>query len=175
MAKKGHFLLGFVFGAASALATTYLLTPQTSDELKRRVKHASEDLADRAVDYFDYAKEASADWKQSATDFVDELKRKGDDADGSKALANYDAATEQLRDQLNTATDTDSSADFDDIVLDGKSAFAQAKDDDEGSGTRTDEVPEPVEPEAVAPASTDTAPASSVAPDEPQASATNDK
>ncbi|EPC94048.1 hypothetical protein Lpp27_13978, partial [Lacticaseibacillus paracasei subsp. paracasei CNCM I-4648] len=40
---------------------------------------------------------------------------------------------------------------------------------------RTDEVPEPVEPEAVAPASTDTAPASSVAPDEPQASATNDK
>ena len=139
MAKKGHFLLGFVFGAASALATTYLLTPQ------------------------------------SATDFVDELKRKGDDADGSKALANYDAATEQLRDQLNTATDTDSSADFDDIVLDGKSAFAQAKDDDEGSDTRTDEVPEPVEPEAVAPASTDTAPASSVAPDEPQASATNDK
>ena len=58
MAKKGHFLLGFVFGAASALATTYLLTPQTSDELKRRVKHASENLADRAVDYFDYAKEA---------------------------------------------------------------------------------------------------------------------
>ncbi len=61
------------------------------------------------------------------TDFVDELKRKGDDADGSKALANYDAATEQLRDQLNTATDTDSSADFDDIVLDGKVLLRKLK------------------------------------------------
>ncbi len=97
----------------------------------------------------DYAKEASADWKQSATDFVDDLKARGNDADGSEALANYDAATEQLRDQLNTAADTDTSADFDDIVLDGKSAFAQAKDDDEGSETRTDEVPEPTEPKPV--------------------------
>lgn len=109
------------------MATTYLLTPQTSDELKRRVKHASENLADRAVDYFDYAKEASADWKQSATDFVDEIKTRGNDADGSQALANYDAATEQLRDQLNTANDTDTSADFDDIVLDGKVRLRRRK------------------------------------------------
>ena len=165
MAKKGHFLLGFVFGAASALATTYLLTPQTSDELKRRVKHASENLADRAVDYFDYAKEASADWKQSATDFVDEIKTRGNDADGSQALANYDAATEQLRDQLNTANDTDTSADFDDIVLDGKSAFAQAKDNDEGSETRTDEVPEPTKPVTIKEAPADSAAADSQAAD----------
>ena len=139
------------------------MTPQTSDELKRRVKHASENLADRAVDYFDYAKEASADWKQSATDFVDEIKTRGNDADGSQALANYDAATEQLRDQLNTANDTDTSADFDDIVLDGKSAFAQAKDDDEGSETRTDEVPEPTKPVTIKEAPADSAAADSQA------------
>ena len=88
MAKKGHFLLGFVFGAASALATTYLLTPQTSDELKRRVKHAAENLADREGDYFDYDKAASADWKTSATDYGDEIKTRGNHADGSQALAN---------------------------------------------------------------------------------------
>lgn len=73
MAKKGHFCFGFVFGALSALATTYLLTPQTSDELKRRVKQLSENLLDRAVDYSDYAKEARLDWKQRLTDSVDEM------------------------------------------------------------------------------------------------------
>ncbi|KMO59867.1 hypothetical protein PZ02_10880, partial [Lacticaseibacillus rhamnosus] len=87
------------------------------------------------------------------------------DADGSQALANYDAATEQLRDQLNTANDTDTSADFDDIVLDGKSAFAQAKDDDEGSETRTDEVPEPTKPVTIKEAPADSAAADSQAAD----------
>lgn len=150
-------MLGFVFGAECALDTTYLLTPTTSDELKRRVKHASENLADRAVDYFDYAQEDSADWKTSDTDFVDEIQTRGNDADGTTALEYYDADTETLRELLNTEYDTDTTADFDDIVLDGKSAFAQAKDDDEGSETRTDEVPEPNKPVTIKEATADSA------------------
>ena len=81
MAKKGHFFLGFILGATSALATTYLLTPQTSDELRRKVSQKKDDLADRAADYYDYAKDATADWRESAGDLVDNLKDKVHSAD----------------------------------------------------------------------------------------------
>jgi gas vesicle protein len=139
MAKKSHFLFGFILGAASALATTYLLTPQTSDELKHKFNQKKDDLADRAADYYDYAKDATADWRESAADLVDNIKSHSqhDDAD----LASYDEKTQALKDELTEAPEVADSDEFDDIVLDGKSAFAQAKDAD---------VEAPAEPEAPA-------------------------
>lgn len=147
MAKKSHFFFGFILGAASALATTYLLTPQTSDELKHKFNQKKDDLADRAADYYDYAKDATADWRESAADLVDTIKthtQSGEPAD----LASYDEKTQALKDELTQAPEVADSDEFDDIVLDGKSAFAQAKDAD----AETPEAPaEPAaEPEAPA-------------------------
>lgn len=131
MAKKSHFLLGFVLGAASSLAATYLLTPQTSDELKEKFAKTKDDLADRAADYYDYAKDATAEWRESAQGVVADLKQKGSTKGEDGDVASYDDATQALKDQLTDAPDTPSTDAFDDIVLDGKSAFAQAKDEAE--------------------------------------------
>ena len=158
MAKKSHFLFGFILGAASALATTYLLTPQTSDELKHKFNQKKDDLADRAADYYDYAKDATADWRESAADLVDNIKAHAqhDDAD----LASYDEKTQALKDELTDAPEVADSDEFDDIVLDGKSAFAQAKDAD---------VETPAEPDAPAEApETEAAPAEDT-PEDPEA------
>ena len=131
MSKKEHFVLGFVLGAASALVTTYLLTPQTADELRNKVSQKKDDLADRAADYYDYAKDATADWRDSATDLVGNLKEKVHHQDAD--LATYDAQTEALKEELTEAPEVATDDEFDDIVVDGKSAFAQAKDADDGA------------------------------------------
>ncbi|WP_390404939.1 YtxH domain-containing protein [Lacticaseibacillus jixiensis] len=147
MANKGHFFLGFILGATSALATTYLLTPQTSDELRRKFSAKKDDLADRAADYYDYAKDATADWRESAGDLVENLKEKVRPA--SADLASYDADTQALKDELTQAPEVATDSDFDDIVLDGKSAFAQAKD---SADADTDAPAEPTAAAAEAPA-----------------------
>ncbi|MFD1428958.1 YtxH domain-containing protein [Lacticaseibacillus mingshuiensis] len=148
MANKGHFFLGFVFGAASALAATYLLTPQTSDELKAKFAEKKEALADRAADYYDYAKDATTEWRDSATSFVGDMKEKAKKKQ-TEGLADYDGATQALKDELTDTPDAPASDDFDDIVLDGKSAFAQAKDDftaEADAAEATDESADPTEP-----------------------------
>ena len=129
MAKKGHFFLGFLIGGASALAATYLLTPQTSDELKQQFKRRKDQLADRAADYYDFAREVSADWKDVATDAVSGIKDKIAPATEGD-LSDFDDQTAALRDELTQTPEVAANDAFDDIVLDGKSAFAQAKDDE---------------------------------------------
>ncbi|WP_179395999.1 YtxH domain-containing protein [Lacticaseibacillus absianus] len=147
MSKKSHFLLGFVLGAASSLAATYLLAPQNSDELKRKLAEKKDDLADRAADYYDYARDATAEWRESAEGFVSDLKAKAQKPE-QDALTTYDDATEALKAELTEVPEVAADADFDDIVLDGKSAFAQAKDQDDA----------PVDPEPSAPAPEPAAP-----------------
>ncbi len=147
MAKKGHFFLGFILGATSALATTYLLTPQTSDELRRKFSQKKDDLADRAADYYDFAKDATADWRASANDLVGSLKDKVHTQDDD--LATYDAQTDALKEELTKAPEVATDSDFDDIVLDGKSAFAQAKDaDDAPAAAQPEQAPEATDSEA---------------------------
>ncbi|WP_225046682.1 YtxH domain-containing protein [Lacticaseibacillus kribbianus] len=153
MSKKSHFLLGFVLGAASSLAATYLLTPQTSEDLKKKFTDTKDDLADRAADYYDYAKDATAEWRDSATAFVDELKAKAQKPEA--ATATYDEATTALKDQLTAVPEVGGNDDFDDIVLDGKSAFAQAKDQADTPEPETPEAPAEPEAEADAEAPTD--------------------
>lgn len=131
MAKKSHFFLGFVLGAASSLAATYLLTPQNSDELKDKFAKTKDDLADRAADYYDYARDATAEWRESAQGVVADLKQKAAAKAEDSDVTSYDDATQALKDQLTDAPETANSDSFDDIVLDGKSAFAQAKDEAE--------------------------------------------
>lgn len=140
---KGHFLLGFILGGASALAATYLLTPQTSDELKHKWQEKRDDLADRAADYYDYAKDATADWRESAADFVSDLKDRAHTADTGD-LADYDDATAALKDELTAAPEVAESDDFDDIVVDGKSAFAQAKESADADAADAEAPEEPI-------------------------------
>ncbi|WP_461215280.1 YtxH domain-containing protein [Lacticaseibacillus sp. GG6-2] len=169
MAKKGHFFLGFILGATSALATTYLLTPQTSDELRRKFGQKKDDLADRAANYYDYAKDATADWRESATDLVGTFKDKVHTKDDD--LATYDAQTDALKEELTKAPEVATDNDFDDIVLDGKSAFAQAKDADDDKPADTDDAQPDPTPEAQKPAQTPETPAADTTdtPDEPEA------
>ncbi|WP_125705380.1 YtxH domain-containing protein [Lacticaseibacillus daqingensis] len=148
MSKKSHFLLGFVLGAASSLAATYLLTPQTSEDLKRKFSEKKDDLADRAADYYDYARDATAEWRESAEDFVSDLKAKAQKPVEEADLTTFDEATAALKDELTDAPEVAVNDEFDDIVLDGKSAFAQAKDQDDA----------PAAPEAPATPEADAAP-----------------
>lgn len=125
MSKKNHFVLGFFLGAAVSSAATWLLTPETGSDLKQKLAHKKDDIANRAADYYDYAREATAEWRDSASQFVSDLKeQKHQDGD----LADYDAQTQALKDELTDVPEVASDEEFDDIVLDGKSAFAQAKD-----------------------------------------------
>ncbi len=125
MSKSKHFVLGFVLGSAAAIATTYLLTPQTTGELKRKLRDGKDQITDRAADYFDYAKDATADLRSSAEEFVTGLKTKIDKTEPLD-LDDYDAATAEVRAAV-TEADDEADDNFDDIVVDGKSAFAQAK------------------------------------------------
>lgn len=144
MSKKNHFLLGFILGGASALAATYLLTPQTTDELKKKLKSGTNELSDRAADYFDFAKDATEDFRTSAEEFVTGLKTKitpNEDGD----ISAFTNATAAIRTKLAGGSDDDD--DFDDIVVDGKSAFGQAKDAGEDADADVDDV----EPDAGVP------------------------
>ena len=128
MSKKNHFLLGFILGGASALAATYLLTPQTTDELRKKLKSGTNELSDRAADYFDFAKDATEDFRTSAEEFVTGLKTKitpSEDGD----ISAFTDATAAIRTKLGAVANHDAEDDdFDDIIVDGKSAFGQAKD-----------------------------------------------
>ncbi|KRO17948.1 YtxH domain-containing protein [Lacticaseibacillus saniviri] len=146
MAKNGHFLLGFIVGGVSALAATYFLTPQTSEDLKAQAKKKLDKLSDRAADYYDFAMEATEDLRENASGVVGDLKTKVMPTVSDDGLSDFDEQTAQLRDELTATPEVAANDDFDDIVLDGQSAFVQAKNDD------TPAAPESAaaEPEAAA-------------------------
>jgi gas vesicle protein len=151
MSKSKNFVLGFILGSATAIATTYLLTPQTTSELKRKLREGKDQISDRAADYYEYAKDATGDLRSSAEEFVTGLKTKIEKPEPLD-LDDYDAATAEVR-----AAVTDDDENFDDIVVDGKSAFAQAKAAGEAEAEAADdeeaEAPEaPADPEPATPA-----------------------
>lgn len=129
MAKSNHFVLGFVLGTATALATTYLLSPKSTADLKKRLKSSGSQLGERATDYYEYAKDATSDLRSSAEELVTGLKTKLHSDDDDLDLDSYDEETAELRGAVTDSSDDDDDEDFDDIVVDGKSAFAQAKDE----------------------------------------------
>lgn len=143
MSKKSHFVLGFVLGAASSVAATYLLAPASVKRLKDRLADDAQEWSDRAADYYDYARDAASGLRSSAEELATGLKTKlGHDEKFD--LGDYDAETEELRSAVMDHDDTDDSDDdFDDIVVDGKSAFAQAKD--EATPTAEDVAPSDAE------------------------------
>lgn len=96
MSKSKNFVLGFVLGSAAAIATTYLLTPQTTTELKRKLREGKDQISDRAADYFEYAKDATGDLRNSAEEFVTGLKTKIEKPEPLD-LDDYDAATAEVR------------------------------------------------------------------------------
>lgn len=157
MAKGTHFVLGFALGTVSALAAGVLLAPLNTKKLKEKVQSGVDEVGDRAADYFDYARDAASEFRSSAEEMATGLKtkltRKGKPVD----LDDYDEETAELRDAvIEPAEDDDESDSFDDIIVDGKSAFAQAKD--EATPTAEDvEVDVPVDTpvEEAAPAAED--------------------
>ncbi|KRM54329.1 YtxH domain-containing protein [Lacticaseibacillus sharpeae] len=158
MSKSKNFVLGFVLGSAAAIATTYLLTPQTTTELKRKLREGKDQISDRAADYFEYAKDATGDLRNSAEEFVTGLKTKIEKPEPLD-LDDYDAATAEVRAAVTDDDDDEEDENFDDIVVDGKSAFAQAKEASEAAAedaeaAAEDEAPaeEAADPEPAAPA-----------------------
>ncbi|MBU3851321.1 MAG: YtxH domain-containing protein [Candidatus Paralactobacillus gallistercoris] len=122
MAKKNHFFLGFILGGMSALAATYLMAPETGDELKNKITGKAHDLKDRALDYYNEISEAADEASKEVAEAGDEAKE------------NIDEVTNDIDNELNEAGDTMrddmDKDDFDNIVIDGKSAFGEAKDHD---------------------------------------------
>lgn len=143
MSKNSNFVLGFLLGTASALAANYLLAPANTKALKEKLENGGSEIGDRAADYYEYAKDAATNLRGSAEELVTGLKTKlhhEDDLD----LDDYDEETAELRSAViesgDDADDEDDDEDFDDIIVDGKSAFAQAKD--EATPTAEDVEPE---------------------------------
>ncbi|MFT8410407.1 MAG: YtxH domain-containing protein [Schleiferilactobacillus perolens] len=154
MAKKGHFLIGFLIGGAVAFATASLLAPKTGAQLTDKLKKKGTDGKDRAMDYYHYASDLTDTLRDQAGDKIEDLKSTFaalkdnmavhntlDQADEADRAA-FDAETDDIGDAL-TAAGEDSDQDFDDIVIDGKSAFEAAKEnaDADQSQTATDTDP----------------------------------
>jgi gas vesicle protein len=141
MSKNSNFVWGFLLGTASALAANYLLAPANTKALKEKLENSGSELGDRAADYYEYAKDAATSLRGSAEELVTGLKTKlqGDD---DLNLDDYDEETAELRSAVIESDDDEDNDDddFDDIIVDGKSAFAQAKD--EATPTAEDVKPE---------------------------------
>lgn len=134
MAKKGHFLLGVLVGGAAAIGATLMLTPKTGKELQSKLVDLGDDLMDRAQDYYYLASETTADLKDDAKlhmnrvhDYASDWQDNASDIK-EQAKAQFDEKTADLKSQFGGSLEA-SQEDFDDIVIDGKSAFGQAKDE----------------------------------------------
>ncbi|MFT9039594.1 YtxH domain-containing protein [Schleiferilactobacillus harbinensis] len=182
MAKKGHFLIGFVIGGAVAFAAATLLAPKTGAQLTDKLKKKSAGGKDRAMDYYRYATDLGDSLRDQAGDKIEDLKATLADLTGSINAKHeeamkpdrdaFDAATDALGDDLGQAEDNADDEDFDDIVIDGKSAFEAAKEsaDADQSQTATDTNPQAVDPAPAAESAQSAAPASAVqTPETPQA------
>lgn len=158
MAKKGHFLIGFVIGGAVAFAAATLLAPKTGAQLTDRLKKKSGAGKDRAMDYYQYATDLTDSLRDQAGDKIEDLKETfANFKDSMNAKHSspadkeaFDAATDALGDDLTQAEDNADEG-FDDIVIDGKSAFEAAKESTDQSQTATDTDPQATDPTPVAP------------------------
>ncbi|MEJ1300500.1 YtxH domain-containing protein [Latilactobacillus sakei] len=135
MAKKG-FLFGVLVGGAAAIGATLLLTPKTGKELQNKLVDLGEDAIDRAQDYYYLMNETAADLKGEAKfhmnrvhDYASDWQENALDIK-EQAKAQFDEKTADLKSQFGSSLEP-TAEDFDDIVIEGKSAFGQAKDEAE--------------------------------------------
>ena len=73
MSKIGSFILGFVMGAGTVIATTKFLSSESGREVQNRFREASDNLKDRVADYYDYADSTASDLKDGALNKWDEF------------------------------------------------------------------------------------------------------
>lgn len=127
--SKSKFLLGMVIGGAAAFGATMLVTPKTGAQIKRKLVDLSDDTLDRVQDYYYYLADATEDLRDELAEGVQELKAQATDFKLSKQdhFENFKTATEELRTDLKNTVEN---GEFDDILIDGKSAFGQAKSDE---------------------------------------------
>lgn len=128
MGKSTHFVLGFALGTVSALAAGVLLAPLNTKKLKEKLQSGVDEIGDRAADYYDYARDATSELRSSAEEMATGLKTKLVHKSQNIDLDDYDEETAELRQAVIDPADDEADS-FDDIVVDGKSAFAQAKDE----------------------------------------------
>ncbi|KRM24422.1 YtxH domain-containing protein [Latilactobacillus graminis] len=134
MTKKGHFLLGVLVGGVSAIGATLMLTPKTGKELQAKLVDLGDDLMDRAQDYYYLASETATDLKENTMVHLNRVHDYASDWQDNaadlkdQAKIQFDEKTADLKSQFGSNIES-GQEDFDDIIIDGKSAFGEAKDE----------------------------------------------
>ncbi|WP_056974382.1 YtxH domain-containing protein [Holzapfeliella floricola] len=124
--STGKFIFGFLVGAATGFAASAMVSDETKNELAKK----GQDLKEKASDYATQASEQFSDYANQAKDKAEELKATSQDK-FEDMKDKYDQSTDALKDQIKRRTnqnDNSEITDFDDIVIDGKQAFNEAKD-----------------------------------------------
>lgn len=171
MAKKGHFLLGVVIGSVAAASAAYLFAPEKAEDLRKKAAKKQQTAKDSALKLYHAADEATADWRSDAAKKVATVLNDHEGlqtalSSSSEKLQQlkqeFQGATDQMKDQLDDVSEqlkssfeeTKDAADFDDIVLDEKSAFK----DEQKPAPKAPVTPEAPEPKVDAAATKPEAP-----------------
>ncbi|MFB9770138.1 YtxH domain-containing protein [Lactiplantibacillus modestisalitolerans] len=136
MSKKG-FLFGLAVGASAIAAVATKLSDEKKAELAAKAQAGLAAFKDRAIDYAFYANDATADFRDVASEEFEEAKRKVADfaeqyqatkgAGDETFTSSLDRATDSLRTELAQVEDEqDADDDEGDIVIDGSAAFSDA-------------------------------------------------
>ncbi|BDR56672.1 YtxH domain-containing protein [Xylocopilactobacillus apis] len=86
MSKTSSFILGFMMGVGTVVATTKFLTSETGKAIQDRLGEMGDDLKDRVSDYYDYADSTAEDIKESALNKWDEFSDRFKNNDDSEDL-----------------------------------------------------------------------------------------
>ncbi|KRN27472.1 hypothetical protein IV38_GL002125 [Lactobacillus selangorensis] len=133
MAKKNknHFVLGFILGGATTYLATLFLTPVTSDDIVKGVQQRFNSLKQQLSGHQDI-QQNEKETLNNIQDAQDQLKKNVQDnlKKSTDAVRAQMDQVKQSADKLaSDAAQAADEADMDDIVIDGKSAFGEAKDE----------------------------------------------
>jgi gas vesicle protein len=67
-------MLAFIIGGIAGAAFAMLYTPETGENVRRRINELKDDIYDKKDDYADEAKERFADAVDKGKDFIEEQK-----------------------------------------------------------------------------------------------------
>lgn len=87
MSKSSNFIFGFALGVGAVFAVSKFLTSRTGLQVQDKLREVSDDLRDRASDYYAFADSTARDVKDSATDKWDEFSDRFSSAKDAAAAA----------------------------------------------------------------------------------------
>ncbi|KRL02709.1 hypothetical protein [Liquorilactobacillus capillatus] len=148
MGKKTAIAITLTTGVAAYFATRYLLKDKHREEMIAKANNLADEGSEKALKYYRYAKDYFEDKNEFGCEF-ENLKQKfskkaqdlKDNDNVNKAFDSLKDATSDLKKQFEKAkVDYDDLAPETDIVIDGRSAFGQAKQAAETEGDQPTEV-----------------------------------